>query len=338
MDLIEQFGYLMSTKLVNIKSNIGSIRRWITPICSILMMFILTTPSFSQDKNKDQNKNDQKNLNAIPAAFVIEVKGSVDKAARGISPLADKGWTPVKQNDKLSSGTQIRTGLRSFVNLRFGLTTIISVRSATHANIEQFYQSATSENIRVGLAYGTVRGGSTKSTIHSDVIIDSPIATLAKRGTEGWQMWIEPATGRFNISLAQHGLVEAIQKMGVDQTRSREVRPGEYATQDNIANMWINQDIFDRNVQFYEPQWITEADATFTTFNNRGYGSLAPGAGNMLIDFSQRVSAEFVIQQTGSNRPFGTILPNLAILQPGPIRRPEGNFGTGNTLRILFPR
>lgn len=331
-------GLHMSTILVNMRNKIETDRSCITPICSVLIVFVLATPCFAQDNNKDQDKDNKQDQKALPRAVVIAVKGSVDKAARDISPLADKGWTRIKLNDKLSSSTQIRTGLRSFVTLRFGETTIVSIRSATHANIEQFYRSATSENIRIGLGYGTVRGGSTKSTIHSDVIIDSPVATLAKRGTEGWQMWIEPATGRFNISLSQHGLVEAIQKMGLDQTRSRQVRPGEYATQDNIANMWINQDIFDRNIQFYEPQWITEADATFTTFNNRGYGSLAPGAGSMLIDFSQRVSAEFVLQQTGINRPSGTILPNLAILQPGPIQRPEGNFGTGNTLRILFPR
>lgn len=304
---------------------------------SCFVVMVCATVCMAQDAKKENRKDAEKNKKAIPQAVVIEVSGSVDHAQAGVSVLADEGWTPVKLNDKFSPGTQIRTGLRSHVNFRFGETTIISIRSATHASIDQFYRSATSENVRIGLGYGTIRGGSTQSTLHSDVIVDSPIATLAKRGTEGWQFWVEPATGRFNISLSKHGLVEAIQKMGSSQTQSRMVRPGEYATQNNIANMWIQQDIFDRNVNFYEPDWITQSDALFTAFNTGGFGSLAAGGGSELVDFSQRMSAEFVLEQTNSNLPFGSTASDLAILQ-GPISRPEGNFGTGSTLRILLPR
>ena len=265
--------------------------------------------------NAEQRK--KTDASVIPSAVVIEVVGTVDRASPGVSPLALQGWTAIGLDDRLPPGTQIRTGLRSHVNLRFGETTTVSVRSATHASIDQFYRSATTENVRIGLAYGTVRGGSTEGRLRSDVVVDSTVATLAKRGTEGWQLWVEPMTGRFRVSLARHGLVEAIQKLGLagDRRISRTLRPGEYVTADTIANLWIRQAVFDRIVTFYEANFLTEADAEFTTANTRGFGTLAPGGGTSLVDLSERVSAEFILAQTAGTLPVGQMLPTTALLQ-----------------------
>lgn len=267
------------------------------------------------------------------SAIVLEVAGSVDWAKAGVSALVDEGWTASKVDDRYESGTQIRTGLRSHVNLQFGETTTVSIRSATYASIEQFYASAKVENVRVGLGYGTVRGGSSEGEVKSDVIVDSPVATLAKRGTEGWEIEVEPMTGRFRISLAQFGIVEAIQKLGDARSRARTVLPGEYATRANIANMWVNQNIFDRNVTFYAPEAITSADAEFSAHHTQGVGVIAPGGGMTLVDASQRVSAQFILEQTASNLP-PTIPPlTTAVGVRGTLGRPEGNFGTGMTFR-----
>ncbi len=268
-------------------------------------------------------------------ATVIEVEGSVDWALVGVSPLSNDGWTAVKLNDELKPDTQVRTGLRSHVNLKFGETTVVSLRSATFAAIEQCYRSATTENVRVNLGYGTVRGGSSEGTIRSDVIVDSPVATLAKRGTEGWQIEVEPGTGRFRVSLAEYGLVQAIQRLGDQRTRSRLVRPGEYATDANIANMWLKQDIFDRNISFYAPEGITEADAEFTLTNITGMGVMAPGGGMALSDYAGRVSADFVMQQIAANFPAATPPPTTAVGTREPVSRPEGNFGTGLTFKAV---
>jgi len=271
------------------------------------------------------------------SAIVIEVEGSVDWAAAGVSPLVADGWTPVKVDDRLVPGTQVRTGLRSYVNLQFGDTTTVSVRSVTYASIDQFYRSAKAEDVRIGLGYGTVRGGSSEGEVRSGVIVDSPVATLAKRGTEGWEIEVEPGTGRFRISLAQFGLVEATQKLSADRSRSRTVRPGEYATDRNIANLWINQDIFDRNVKFYATDAVTAADAEFTADNTRGYGVMAPGGGTALVDMSGRVSADFVLDQLAANAPPDFPPPTTGVLPAGPVVRPEGNFGTGDTFVTLGP-
>ncbi|MFQ5415369.1 MAG: hypothetical protein ACE5E6_13005, partial [Phycisphaerae bacterium] len=131
--------------------------------------------------------------------------------------------------------------------------------------------------------------------------------------------------------LARHGMVEAIRKLGAGRGVSRLVRPGEYATDRNIANMWINQNIFDRNIRFYQAEAITLTDAEFSTTNTRGFGTLAPGGGTSLLDLSTRLSG--IIPPTG-----GGLFPSTVVLQPEPIGRPEGNFGTPDVFRILLPR
>jgi len=266
------------------------------------------------------------------AAAVIEVSGSVDFAPVGVSVLASDGWKPVKLGDRLESGHQVRTGLRSYVNLQFGSTTTIAIRSASHASIDQCYRSATSEVVRMGLGYGTVRGGSTEGQVRSDVIIDSTVATLAKRGTDGWQMQVQPGSQRFRISLAREGLVEASRKAAGSGRSSRTVRPGEYATDKNVANLWIKQDIFDRNVTFFQSDGLTNSDAEFVTDNTRGYAVMSPGGGSTIPTLTGRSSSEFVLAQLDARDGRGEGSSTI-LLQP--VDRPEGNFGTGSTFRVL---
>lgn len=265
-------------------------------------------------------------------ATVIEVVGSVEWALPGVDVLASEGWRPVLVSQRLFPGTQVRTGLRSHVNLQFGETTVCSLRSATHASIDDLYRSAEAEVVRIGLGYGAIRGGSSEGTIRADVVIDSTVATLAKRGTEGWEIAVEPGTGRFNISLAQYGLVEAVQKLGARRV-SRSVRPGEYATERNIANMWIRQDIFDRSVQFFDVDSVTAAEAESLADNRRGYGIMAPSADASVIDASGRIDAQWVVSQIDARTPTSLRPPNTILIPRGPIARPEGNFGTGDVFR-----
>ena len=269
-------------------------------------------------------------------AVVIEVNGTVEQAMPGVSVLEEKGWTPIRWKDELAPGTQIRTGLRSSVHLQFGKTTVIALRSATHASLDQLYRSATTEHVHIGLGYGTVRGGSVEGKIHSDIRVDSTVATLAKRGTEGWEMQVEKGTGRFRISLAEFGLVEAFRKLRSVGRNARTVRPGEYVSDANIANMWIKQDIFDRRVKFYESSSITVADADFNTENPNGLGVVAPGGGATVASASGRLSSEFVLQQVQANF-VNNVLPPTTVLLPTSIPRSEGNFGTGRTFKVLLP-
>lgn len=316
----------------------GYLRRHPVTYCATCLLFACAPSVFAQTAGPDTEpvasappSTADDAAPEVASARVIEVSGSVDWASAETSPLVDEGWSPVQLHDELAPGTQIRTGLRSHVNLQFGETTVVSIRSATHASVDQFYRSATTETVRVGLGYGTVRGGSTEGPLEADVQVESTVATLAKRGTEGWQLWVEPTTGRFRVSLADHGLVEAIQRLGPGRTRSKTVRPGEYATPQNMANLWLTQAAFDRNVQFYASETITTADAVAVNRTTRGVGVLSPGAGAGLADYSGRSSL-------GRGRTTLPSIPNqpaTMVLQP--LARAEGNFGTGTTFRVLRP-
>jgi hypothetical protein len=260
-------------------------------------------------------------------AEVTAVAGTVDRADRGIAATAAEGWTPVKVGDRLAAGTQIRTGRRSSVDLRFGEGTYISVTTPTYASIDAFYRSATAETVRIGLGYGKVRGGSFEGAAHSDVVVDAPTATLAKRGTDGWEIAVEPGTGRFTIALAREGLVEAIRRVGQERADSRLVRPGEYATENNIASLWIRQAVFDRNVTSYESSWVTAADAAWSSENTTGMNVVAPGLGADGWSYAAPGYGTWVMQQLGA-RSGGAAVPGIPVRPARPLDRPEGNFGT----------
>jgi hypothetical protein len=282
-------------------------------------------------------------------AIVTEVVGAVHRAPAGTSPLSNDGWTPVITGEALPQGTLIRTGLRSHVTLAFGETTYLSMRTATFASIDALYRTATSEVVRIGLGYGTIRGGAREGELRSDVIVDAPPATLAKIGTDGFEISAEAGTGRFRVALARSGLVLATRKRGDGRGRTREVRPGEYANERNIANKWINQAVFDRNVTFYDPAGVTAADAEFSTSNTRGFAVVGPGIGGDAMGYADRNNPAWVLERIEENfgpqtQPRPGASPGSSIILLEPTRRPEGNFGTpdesrrGGAFRIRIGR
>jgi hypothetical protein len=279
-------------------------------------------------------------------ALVIEVVGDVKKAPVGTSPLDADLWVPVELAERLPAGVMIRTGLRSQLILQFGTDTVISIQRATLAAITDFYKSEGGKTVRVGLGYGAVRGGSTESTLRSDVIVDSAVATLAKRGTQGFQMAVEPYTGRFTISLAREGLVDAIQK---STGQSRTLRPGQYATESNIAKMWVNTARFDRSVKFVAAESMSEADLETNTTSSGGMATISPGTSTETLALTGRQerpdSVLPPILSTEERQRQQQIIQNLfpadgtdmMIFDRSNLRRPEGNFGIANRFRVMVP-
>ena len=214
---------------------------------------------------------------------------------------------------------------------------MVMIKRSTLASISQFYREANTETIRLGLGYGAVRGGTTEGTVRSDFVVDSTVATLAKRGTEGWEFWVEPYTGRWRVALAESGLLEAIEKATLQR---RLVRPGEYADQANIGSMWIKQDIFNRTVQFYQANTITEADLDWNLRNPTGYGVLGPGQGTEARTVAGRPSTSPIptVDRGGLSSQAGVLgVAALAALRPTVVARPEGDFGLGRTFKVLLP-
>ncbi len=334
-------------------------RKWLASWCAVVVFWATfgagargqegesgsPGPTESQGSETETETTDQaasdEDAGVTPlTARVVEVVGDVTQAPVGTSPLDAESWKPVVEEGELSAGTLLRTGIRSRVILLFGEENLVGIKAMTLASINDFYQTEDAKVIRLGLGYGTVRGGSTEGTLRSDLIIDSTQATLAKRGTEGWQIQVEPYTGRFSISLARHGLVEALQKATGQQRR---IRPGEYATDLNIGKMWINQAQFDRTVKLVAVESMSTADLDFSTAQSRGIGTVAPGAGSEAVSFARRTpQRDFVVDQvidprSGRLTDLQEELSDTTVIEQSIVRLPDGNFGVANTFRILMP-
>ncbi|MCP4592816.1 MAG: FecR domain-containing protein, partial [bacterium] len=293
---------------------------------AITLLLVCAGPSYLAGQAADPKPADSKAKPADAAALeaeAIEVKGLVEQSAVPAKSNPDEkiNWTAVKQGDKLTAGTQIRTGLRAHLVLRFGDASVVMIKRSTLASVDTFYRQGDTETVRLGLGYGAVRGGTTGGEVRSDFVVDSTVATLAKRGTEGWEFWVEPYTGRFRVSLAESGLVEALQRF----TRQRRlVRPGEYANEANIATMWIKQDIFDRSVRFFAAESVSEADLNFNVRHPDGLAVLGPGLGTDARGSGGRVSPP---PSSGAQppRPRKNGLFDTLLLQADLVVRPEGH-------------
>ncbi len=303
------------------------IERTLSAALFCIVGLMLTRSTFAQPAAADQ-PGDATAHQALQAK-VVEVHGIVKKAPVGISATA-AGWTPVKLNDTLSSGTQIKTGLRSSVALAFGDDTIVQIRKVSLASIDDYYKTATEKSVLLGLGYGTVRGGSTEATLRTDVVVDSTVATLAKRGTEGWQIEVEPTTGRFQISLARYGLLQATLKSTGQQRR---VRPHEYVNNRTMNVMWVNQKIFDRAVNFYDDASVTPAESSFAAKNPGGASVVSPDP-SQATQITKRIDPTFVSAQI-ANQPAATGRTQIFAPPPSNIR-PEGDFGLAPTIGQLF--
>jgi len=303
------------------------IERMLSAALFCLAGLMLTRSALAQPVAADQ-PGDAIARKALQAK-VVEVHGMVKQAPVGISSTA-ADWTRVKLNDTLASGTQIKTGLRSSVALAFGDDTIVQIRKVSLASIDDYYKTATEKSVLLGLGYGTVRGGSTEATLRTDVVVDSTVATLAKRGTEGWQIEVEPTTGRFQISLARYGLLQATLKSTGQQRR---VRPNEYVNSRTMNVMWVNQNIFDRTVSFYEDASVTPAESSFAAKNPGGASVVSPDP-TQATQITKRIDPAFVSTQI-ANQPATTGRTQILTSTPSNIR-PEGDFGLAPTIGQLF--
>ncbi|NOT02867.1 MAG: hypothetical protein HOP29_19885 [Phycisphaerales bacterium] len=261
-------------------------------------------------------------------AKVLEVTGNVRRAPAGVVQ-GDPQWAAVVVSEMLPSGTQIATGFRSSVVLGFGEDTVVQVRKASLCSIDDYYKSATQKTVALGLGYGTIRGGSTEGELRTEVVVDSTVATLAKRGTEGWEIEIEPTTGFFRGSVARLGLIEMIQKL---TGQSRLVRANQYVNTESIRRMWISQTVFDRAVRFYDGASVSESESKFASENTGGASVVSPDASEA-NQVTKRLDPGFVTSlqaAQASNQTTPQFAPPLFRL------RPEGDFGFPPTLSNLL--
>jgi len=204
-------------------------------------------------------------------ARVVSVAGAASWAPAAASPTDKQAWQAVQVGDEYDAGTQIKTSLRSAVVLTFGDDTVVKIERMTLASIDQFHKSATTKTTRLGLGYGAVRAGVAEGALRSDFAVDSPVATLSKRGTDGIYFYQEPRTGRFVISLARAGELEILHRI---RQQLRLVRQGENVTQRLLDFILRSQ--LDRNFNFFTGG-LTDAELRFEMRNTTGLSILSPG-------------------------------------------------------------
>jgi len=256
-------------------------------------------------------------------ARIIKLSGRVQYALTDEAGVPGK-WQPAKVGDLLGAGTRIRTRLRSKVVLAFGDDSVVLIDRATLASIDQFHRSGDTKYVKLGLGHGAVRAGVAEATLRSDMTIETPIATLSKKGTIDFGIEYEPSTGRYRIFLARRGLVDAMNKI---TRQSQMVRPGQYVTQAMIR--WVETAVFDRHVTMADVFGTPGSEKLFNALNSSGLGLVEPGGGQGICNIGGRQAGTGLPGQQWTNGNLN-VLPSF--LGPQVIFRPEGNFGTGNGL------
>ncbi len=269
-------------------------------------------------------------------ATCIQMKGSVEWAPLGTDPKDRDAWKPVELNGKYGSGVKIRTGIRSSALLKFGDDTVVQIGRMTLAAIGEYYKTATTKRTNIGLNYGTVRAGVAETTgLRSDFEIDSPVATLSKRGTWDFELWVERGTGRFRATLAERGLIEILQKR---TGRRQRILPGQFVTQAMLN--WAATVKFTRQLVLTDAfaQTASELISYFRT--NTGRTGLSP-AGTPSMGVGTSLTGQFKVQGTRD----GLRIPTISLInrpsrpQPqGPRFTGDASFGTGTVFGNFFGR
>lgn len=253
-------------------------------------------------------------------ARVIEVHGDVKHA-----PLDSAQWQPCRLDDRYPPQTKLLTGIRSSVKLQIGEEepyTVLVVDSIGLTILSEAARTADTKRVRIGVGYGRVRAGVAEGGLESDFTVDSPVATLSKRGTWGFSLFYERATDSFQIALADRGLVEALNRL---TSQRRQLNPGEYITE--AMRAWMDEVKF-QDVPIPDILGQGDIEIAYNRIDQDGLGVTDPGRGRSLLINLSNASARADFAQLLSR----SLPPPPAVLPPpvqGPVLRPEGFFGTG---------
>ncbi len=278
-------------------------------------------------------------------ATCIKAKGRVQWAPVGSGSTEAQVWKPVKVNEEYGAGIQIRTGVRSSAILKFGDDTVVMIGRSTLAAISEYHKTAGKKRTRIGLDYGSVRAGVAETELRSDFQIDSPVATLTKRGTWNFGLWVERGTGRYEATLADRGLVEILNKL---TGRRQQIDPKQFVTQAMLS--WAETAKFTRGVVIADHFGQTAEELLTYLRSSTGRTGLdpagvntgqgAPGGGG-----GPGAPAGGVAPLTRTQRSSAGSLPGLSLVgvtssfmggpdEPGPVvvDTDDGDFGTGTPL------
>ena len=261
-------------------------------------------------------------------AKAIEVKGDVKWAK-----LDSSDWQPVKLDDEFPEQTKFLTGVRSALKLQIGEEepySCMMIDSVGKTVLSEAYKTSDTKRVRVGVGYGKVRAGVSEGGLKSDFTVDSPVATLSKRGTWGFSLYYERETDAFEVGLTDFGLVQALSKITGE---SRNVQPGQLVTQ--AMRRWLDQVQLFRNVPIADVLGQSDIEVAFNRLDSDGLGVTNPGSGRgavvSLTNQGARTDFGRTIQQALMTQ---VITGDLNIAGSTPLRS-EGFFGTGRGDQLI---
>lgn len=256
-------------------------------------------------------------------ARVIDVRGDVQHA-----PLDGTNWQPCKLNDEYPPQTQIRTGLRSSIKLQIGDEqpyTVVVVEAVGKTILSEAVKTSDTKRVRIGVGYGKIRAGVAEGGLQSDFTVDTPVATLSKKGTWNFGAYYERGTERFEFFLLDRGLIEVLDRMS---GQSRQLTPGEFVTQAMLR--WADEAQLRTSVPITDILGQEDVAVAFNDMKTDGLGVLGPGSGRTVVMNLSNESAQNAFANLARNAlPPLVDLPSPPPLNTGPFVRPEGFFGTG---------
>ena len=233
--------------------------------------------------------------------------------------LGQKSWQRTKLGDKLHAGMELRTALRSSVQLKLHDTVVVMLRSATRMGIEQLVRQAGEEKSRVSVRYGTIRAGVIEGEIKSSFQIVCPAAVLSREGTWGIEFWYDPSTGSYRGGVDTEGLINVINTI---TGRRMGVRTGQYVT--SAMQRWIRTAKFNLTVQLTDQFGTSKVERTLYVNNPSGATAFDPAGSWSPHDLTRRGLQGTGLPGTG----IGQITPSGQV-DLGRINYKFGNFGTG---------
>lgn len=255
---------------------------------------------------------------------VVRMAGDVTYKTAA-SPSALKA----KIGDEFSAPTTIQTGQFSSVTLKVGdelPDTLFKIEAGSTVDLSEAAIIDGVKRTRVGLGYGMLRAGVGEGGAKSEVTVDTPNATLSKRGTWNYGIEYERGTGRYRAFVLDSGVASVLHKgKGI----RREVTVGQSVT--DAMRLWSDESQIRRNVPIPDVLGQEDIQIAFSRRNNSGLGLLQPGEGQRpIFDFTQRTDAGgFSLFNRRQGSPPIINGPRPIQRDFPAIQRPEGDFGTG---------
>ncbi len=224
---------------------------------------------------------------------------------------------------ELGKDAQIWTGIGASVLFQIGDEepyTALVIDSVGKVILSEAHKTADTKRVRIGVGYGKIRAGVAEGGLKSDFTVDSPVASLSKRGTWNFGLSYTRGTGEFEVFLLERGLVEAINNA---TNQRRLLRPREAVTQ--AMRTWALEANIRRNVAIPDLLGQDDLFVAVDRGRNSGLGVTGPGQGGAVFSNTSNRSLAAVNGGFGNN----LAQPITGTTGPTKFRRPEGYFGTG---------